>query len=183
MHDHDVGPTWRSDWWSWIGPDTFLTGPHRIGLRPHANPSEKRRCSTWPNVQESQIEALKVERPTHGRRAAIPKGLSTGIARHIAAKAAAPDTSTPSSLAWKRASNSMPGLIGTRRILACGIDKVDDAGPVEPTHECNFAAAQRAPCVVPDGQLAHTPKVVSRVLPRTHQTAMSDGASRPQAEI
>jgi hypothetical protein len=43
--------------------------------------------------------------------AAIPRGLNNGMARHMAAKAAAPDNSFPCSSAWNRA-NSSAGSIG-----------------------------------------------------------------------
>ena len=39
-------------------------------------------------------------------RAARPSGRNSGMARHIAAKAAAPDSSLPFSVAWNRASSA-----------------------------------------------------------------------------
>ena len=48
---------------------------------------------------------------SHGDCAAIPRGRRIGIARHIAANAAAPDSKRPFSLAWNRASSS-DGSIG-----------------------------------------------------------------------
>jgi hypothetical protein len=56
------------------------------------------------------------------------------MARHMAANAAAPDSS---------------------RLLLDHVDKLDRTAPVEPPHQRNLAAAQRTGPVVPDNQFHH----------------------------
>lgn len=75
------------------------------------------------NAREAAIAAFQQHQPP-GYRAASSSGRSSGIARHIAAKAAEPDSITPSSRAWARASRSArsighvesPSLASTKQI-------------------------------------------------------------------
>ncbi len=64
-----------------------------------------KRCSLGRNFRNRQYRVSSVAR-THGFRAASPSGRNHGIARHMAAKAAAPDSIRPSSRAWSRVSSA-----------------------------------------------------------------------------
>ncbi|PAV68560.1 hypothetical protein WR25_12060 [Diploscapter pachys] len=93
-------------------PDALLARTNGIAPRPHARASRRRsqRCRRGRTRRKPRYARSSIA-STMGLRAAMPSGRSSGIARHIAAKAAAPDNNGPSpSRAWKRASIALRSI-------------------------------------------------------------------------
>ena len=152
MLDHDL----RRAWPAIAGRGKLHTlvcpGPTRSGCGS-SRATSPTALKARTEAKEQQIDAFECGEHRWRARGEAQRR-NSGIARHIAANAVAPDSKLPSSLAWKRASIAA-GSIGHDASFACvtstnSITRVDQAPqhPISRRHKGQLPSCQTISVVI-----------------------------------